>query len=87
MGLYALAPATRRAVAAMTARPPRPASIARWAIIILVGGYLLLPLVAMAEFSTRGDFGGARRSTPDAAIVEDPNLIDAIVADRRRSPR
>ena len=36
-------------------------SVARWAIIILVGGYLLLPLVAMAEFSTRGDFGGSAR--------------------------
>jgi len=35
----------------------RARSIARWGILILVGGYLLLPLVAMAEFSTRGDFG------------------------------
>ena len=30
---------------------------ARIAILVLVGGYLLLPLFAMAEFSTRGDFG------------------------------
>src|SRR4029453_12628005 len=55
-----------------------PRSFARWAILILVGGYLLLPLVAMAEFSTRGDFG-SRSLDSWIAITQDPNLVEAIV--------
>jgi putative spermidine/putrescine transport system permease protein len=53
-------------------------SAAQWSLLILVGGYLFLPLVAMAEFSTRGDFGSR---SPDAyiAIVQDPNLPEAIL--------
>jgi putative spermidine/putrescine transport system permease protein len=62
----------------MTGRRNRRRDVARGAIILLIGGYLLLPLVAMAEFSTRGDFGGR---TLDAwiAIVQDPNLVDGII--------
>jgi len=56
----------------------RARSIARWGIIILVGGYLLLPLVAMAEFSTRGDFG-TRTLGAYAAILDNRNLINAIL--------
>ena len=65
---------------------PRAGAIARWAIIILVGGYLLLPLVAMAEFSTRGDFGTriARRLRGDPRGPE-PDRRDH--HDRSRSPR
>jgi putative spermidine/putrescine transport system permease protein len=50
----------------------------RWTILALVGGFLLLPLVAMAEFSTR-DAGGARTLDAWIAIGRDPNLLEAIV--------
>jgi putative spermidine/putrescine transport system permease protein len=56
----------------------RPAAIARWLILILVGGYLVLPLVAMLEFSTRGP-GGARTLDAWAAIGSDKTLIGSIV--------
>jgi putative spermidine/putrescine transport system permease protein len=62
----------------MTAHRHRRRSLARWAIVILVGGYLLLPLVAMAEFSTRGDFG-SRSLDAWVAIAQDPNLVEAII--------
>ena len=51
---------------------------ARIAILVLVLGYLLLPLVAMLEFSTRGDYG-SRSLGSFAAILSDPNLVDGIV--------
>jgi putative spermidine/putrescine transport system permease protein len=51
---------------------------AGWAVLILVGGYLVLPLIAMAEFSTRGDFG-TRSLDAYIAIVQDPNLPGAII--------
>ena len=50
---------------------------ARIAVLVLVLGYLLLPLVAMLEFSTRGDYG-SRSLDVYAAIFEDQNLIDGI---------
>jgi putative spermidine/putrescine transport system permease protein len=50
---------------------------ARAAILIVVVGYLVLPLFAMLEFSTRGDYG-SRSLSSYAAIFEDQNLIDAI---------
>jgi putative spermidine/putrescine transport system permease protein len=53
-------------------------SVARWLLIILIGGYLLVPLVAMAEFSTRGDFG-TRSLAAWFAIADDPNLVDAVL--------
>ncbi|MCQ8186885.1 ABC transporter permease [Streptomyces rugosispiralis] len=37
---------------------PSPVSALRWAVLIVIGGYLLLPLLAMAEFSTRGTATG-----------------------------
>ena len=49
----------------------------RIAILIIVLGYLILPLVAMLEFSTRGDFG-SRSLDAYAAILNDQNLIDGI---------
>jgi putative spermidine/putrescine transport system permease protein len=52
--------------------------VVSWVAILLIGGYLLLPLVAMAEFSTRGDFG-ARSLDAWIAITEDPNLVEAII--------
>ena len=87
MALYALRPAARGAVAAMTGGEPRRRSIARWAIIILVGGYLLLPLVAMVEFSTRGDFGTRTLDAYARDRSTTRTSIDAIIADRSRSPR
>jgi putative spermidine/putrescine transport system permease protein len=61
----------------MTAHHHRRRGVARWAILLLIGGYLLLPLVAMAEFSTRGDFG-SRSLDAWAAIIQDPNITEAI---------
>jgi len=51
---------------------------ARVAILVIVLGYLILPLFAMLEFSTRGDFG-TRTLNSYAAIFDSPDLIDAIV--------
>jgi putative spermidine/putrescine transport system permease protein len=59
-------------------RRPIGHTFARWALFILIGGYLLLPLVAMAEFSTRGDFG-TRSLDAWMAIADDPNLVEAII--------
>ena len=51
---------------------------ARLAILVLVLGYLFLPLVAMVEFSTRGDYG-SRTLDAYAAILKDANVMDGIV--------
>jgi putative spermidine/putrescine transport system permease protein len=51
---------------------------ARIAILLIVFGYLLLPLFAMVEFSTRGDYG-SRSLGSFAAILDYPDLIDGIV--------
>jgi len=50
----------------------------RIAIFVVVLGYLILPLFAMLEFSTRGDYG-SRTLGSYAAIFNDPNLTDGIV--------
>jgi len=57
---------------------------ARIAILVVVLGYLVLPLFAMLEFSTRGDFDAgsktfARSLTSYAAIFRDENLINGII--------
>lgn len=65
----------------MTARATRRhlrRSFARWAILVTIGGYLLLPLVAMLDFSTRGA-GGARTLEAWVAIGGDPNLVESII--------
>lgn len=72
---------------ALIAPPPTPGrqparrnlrhGMTRWAIIVLVGGYLLLPLVAMLDFSTRGNDGG-RSLDAWIAIGGNKNLIGAI---------
>ena len=59
-------------------RRPLGHTLARWVLLVFVGGYLLLPLVAMAEFSTRGDFG-SRSLDAWIAIADDPNLVEAII--------
>jgi len=53
------------------------ASALRWAILLSVGLYMLLPLVAMLEFSTRG-IGGGRSFAPWLAIGANPGLLAAI---------
>ena len=65
----------------------------RIAILVLVLGYLLLPLFAMLEFSTRGAFGAGHLDAY-AAILDDQNVVDGVVdvapdrgADRRRDAR
>jgi putative spermidine/putrescine transport system permease protein len=49
----------------------------RIVILLVVFGYLILPLFAMLEFSTRGDYG-ARSLQNFAAILEYPDLINGI---------
>lgn len=57
------------------------ASLLRWTILLVIGAYLLFPLLAMLEFSTRGAEGRtAEGRTAEAwrAIGEDPQLVAAI---------
>lgn len=62
----------------MSARRGLRGTIARGAVLVIIGAYLIVPLVSMLEFSTRGDYG---TRTLDAwiAIGGDPNLVEAIV--------
>jgi len=53
-------------------------STARIAVLVLIIGYLVLPLFAMLEFSTRGDFG-SRSLKSFADILSYPDLIDSII--------
>ncbi len=65
-------------------QPPRPrsrrsgASVARAVILVIIIGFLLVPLVSMVEFSTRGDYG-ARSLDAYAQIFSYPNMVDGIV--------
>lgn len=52
--------------------------VARAVILLVLGAFFLLPLVAMAEFSTRGA-NGTRGLASWAAIVDDPDLVEAIL--------
>lgn len=52
--------------------------IARTVILVVVLGYLILPLLAMLEFSTRGDYG-ARSLDAYATIFSSPNVVDGIM--------
>lgn len=58
-------------------RVSRGQTIARIAILIVVLGYLILPLFAMLEFSTRGTFG-SRSLDAYAAILGTQNVIDGV---------
>jgi len=65
-------------------KAPARQRAARIAILAIVLGYLLLPLLAMLEFSTRGNVDPvtkqATRSLQSyAAILSYPNLVDGIV--------
>lgn len=66
-------------------RAPRSQALVRAIVLVLVLGYLVVPLLAMLEFSTRGDFdrvsGSFGRSLDHfAAIFSYPNLVDGILA-------
>jgi putative spermidine/putrescine transport system permease protein len=53
-------------------------SLFGWIVLVVVGIYLLLPLLAMVEFSTRG--GGTVRSLDAwAGIGEDSDLVEGIL--------
>jgi putative spermidine/putrescine transport system permease protein len=58
-------------------RASRGQTIARIAILILVLGYLILPLFAMLEFSTRGTYG-SRSLDAYAAILGNQNVVDGV---------
>ena len=80
MTVYALLQRRTVAMAALTGARPRRAFGAgalRWAVLLSIGAYMLLPLVAMLEFSTRG-IGGARSLEPWLAIGANPDLLAAI---------
>jgi putative spermidine/putrescine transport system permease protein len=50
----------------------------RWTVLVVLGAFFVLPLVAMLEFSTRG-LGGGRDLAAWRAIGADPALLRAIV--------
>jgi len=58
-------------------RGSRFQSAARVLILVIVLGYLILPLLAMLEFSTRGDYG-TRSLEAYAAIFTYSNMVDGI---------
>lgn len=65
-------------------RNPASQRLARIVVLLLVLGYLIVPLFAMLEFSTRGDFDRttktfARSLQSFQAIFSYPNLVDGIV--------
>lgn len=62
---------------------PRSQRIARTAVLVIVLGYLIVPLLAMLEFSTRGDVDpvtkqAGRSLQSYAAIFSYPNLVEGI---------
>jgi putative spermidine/putrescine transport system permease protein len=59
-------------------RRPRGRTIARWTILVLIAGYMVLPLLAMLDFSTRGP-GGQRTPRAWLAITGNDDLIEAII--------
>jgi len=66
------------------AQPPRPrsrrsgASLARAVILVIILSFLLVPLLSMVEFSTRGDYG-ARSLDAYVQIFGYPDMVDGIV--------
>jgi putative spermidine/putrescine transport system permease protein len=58
-------------------RRSRRQTSVRVAILVIVVGYLALPLLAMLEFSTRGNYG-SRSLDSYSAIFTNQNLIDGI---------
>ncbi len=65
------------AVSGVAGQRSSAAGVLRWVVLLATGIYMLLPLVAMLEFSTRG-IGGARTIAPWLAIGANPDLLHAI---------
>ncbi len=63
-------------MAVLTRAQRRRASVFRWAVLLVLGAFFLLPLYAMAEFSTRG--GKGRTLEPWRAMFHDPDLTAAV---------
>ena len=59
------------------AGPGRGEAALRRTVLLVVGAYLLLPLLAMLEFSTRGP-RGTRSLSAWARIGANPDLVEAI---------
>ena len=65
-------------------RASRRQTAARYMILILVFGYLIVPLIASLEFATRGNFDrttGTYGRTLDAfaSILSYPNLVESVI--------
>jgi putative spermidine/putrescine transport system permease protein len=58
-------------------RTSRGTTAVRWTVLLVLGVFFVLPLVAMLEFSTRG-IGGTRDLDAWRAIGDDPALLRAI---------
>ncbi|CAL9536109.1 hypothetical protein SUDANB95_04099 [Actinosynnema sp. ALI-1.44] len=55
------------------------AVVVRRLVLLVLGAFFLVPLLAMAEFSTRGA-GGSRSLASWTGITSDPDLVEAILA-------
>ncbi|MCW2776383.1 MAG: ABC-type transporter, permease subunit [Frankiales bacterium] len=53
--------------------------VVRGVVLTVLGAFFLLPLVAMADFSTRGGLSGGRDLSAWRGIASDPVLVDGIV--------
>lgn len=58
-------------------RRPRSRTLVRWIVLVGVGAYLLVPLLSMLDFSTRGA-GSSRTLEAWKAIGSFPELLSAI---------
>ncbi|WP_406209404.1 ABC transporter permease subunit [Streptomyces sp. NBC_01017] len=58
-------------------RRTRRQTMLRWTVLLPLGGFFLLPLIAMVEFSTR-EVQGRRGLQAWAAIADTPELVSAI---------
>lgn len=54
------------------------ARVLRYGVLLALGAFFLLPLVAMLEFSTRGGLEGGRDFSAWTSIAEDRALLEAI---------
>jgi putative spermidine/putrescine transport system permease protein len=74
------APAPAAAPRGSSRAESRSGTMTRWLVLLLILGWLLLPLVAMLEFATRGP-QGTRTIDPFLAIASNSNqgLLDSII--------
>jgi putative spermidine/putrescine transport system permease protein len=60
-------------MAGVTARRARRQAAFRWSVVVVLGGFFLLPLLAMVEFTTRGP-GGSRTLETWRLLADWPQL-------------